>query len=335
MVPSEANRSKISVGVIGAAGFTGGESLRLLLNHPEVDIAFAFSRSQAERPIAAVHRDLEGETDLIFSAQWHTKVDALILCLGHGESKSFLAENEIPESVKIIDLTNDFRVDHKLIGLTNRQFVYGLPELNRQSIRTANAIANPGCFATCLQLALLPAVEAGWVESDIHISAVTGATGAGQKLMSTTAFSWRDNNFSSYKVMTHQHLDEIYHNLDQLNDAFDRDIHFIPYRGNFSRGIFATTYFQSDKSLSDWIEHYQAWYALHPFTHVSSVEINLKQVVNTNKALVHLQKHDNQIVITSTIDNLLKGAAGQAIQNLNLLFDFPEETGLSIKPSAF
>lgn len=327
--------NSISVGIIGAAGYTGGELLRLLVHHPNVEIAYAYSRSQAERPISAVHRDLEGDTELAFSGSWHTKIDAMILCLGHGESKVFIGENEIPESVKIIDLTADFRKATTLEEGHGRKYVYGLPELNRNQIRMANAIANPGCFATCIQLALLPAVEANWVEGDIHVSAITGATGAGQKLSSTSHFPWRDNNMSTYKVMTHQHLEEMYHHLDQLNDRFDSEILFIPHRGNFSRGIFATSYFKSERPLSEWIEHYQAWYALHAFTHVSSHEINLKQVVNTNKALVHLQKHDKYIVVTSAIDNLLKGAVGQAVQNLNLMFDLEEETGLNLKASSF
>jgi len=219
--------------VVGAAGYTGGELFTIAHKSPNIEISYAHSRSQAERPISAVHRDLEGDTEMVFSSSWHTKVDALILCLGHGESKIFIAENEIPESVKIIDLTADFRRATTVEEGYGRKYIYGLPELNRNQIRMANAIANPGCFATCIQLALLPAVEAGWVESDIHVSAITGSTGAGQKPSSTSHFPWRDNNMSSYKVMTHQHLDEMYHHLDQLSDNFDRDILFIPYRGKF------------------------------------------------------------------------------------------------------
>jgi N-acetyl-gamma-glutamyl-phosphate reductase len=309
--------------------------LRLLTHHSHIEIVYAYSRSQAERPISAVHRDLEGESTLNFSADWHTDVDAIVLCLGHGESRKFLEEHNIPKDIPLIDLTADFRRDGITPSLEGRSFVYGLPELNRNSIRMAKSIANPGCFATCIQLGLLPAVESGWIEGEVHVSAITGATGAGQKLSSTSHFPWRDNNISSYKVMTHQHLDEIYHHMDQLNPTFDQPIRFIPYRGNFSRGILATTYFKSERSIQEWAELYQARYALHPFTHVSAVEINLKQVVNTNKALVHVQKQGDQLIVSSCIDNLLKGASGQALQNLNLMLGLPEEAGLGLKASAF
>lgn len=323
---------QISIGIIGAAGYTGGEMIRLLLHHPNFEIAYAYSRSQAERPISAVHRDLEGECSLNFSGSWHTDIDAMVLCLAHGESKSFLEANVLPKDLPVIDLTADFRTQ---ADFGERSFVYGLPEYYRNELRTAKSVANPGCFATAISLGLLPAVENGWLTQDVHISAITGATGAGQKLSASSHFPWRDNNISSYKVMTHQHLKEIRHQARFVQADFDQDLLFIPYRGNFSRGILATLYFKTDREIQEWVQLYQARYALHPFTHISSVEVNLKQVVNTNKALIHLQKHDDYLVITSVIDNLLKGAAGQAVQNLNLLFDLEETTGLTLKASAF
>jgi N-acetyl-gamma-glutamyl-phosphate reductase len=256
----------------------------------------------------------------------------MVLCLAHGESKSFLEANVLPKDLPVIDLTADFRTQ---ADFGERSFVYGLPEYHRNELRTAKSVANPGCFATAISLGLLPAVENGWLTQDVHISAITGATGAGQKLSASSHFPWRDNNISSYKVMTHQHLKEIRHQARFVQADFDQDLLFIPYRGNFSRGILATLYFKTDREIQEWVQLYQARYALHPFTHISSVEVNLKQVVNTNKALIHLQKHDDYLVITSVIDNLLKGAAGQAVQNLNLLFDLEETTGLTLKASAF
>ena len=318
---------KISVGIIGGAGYTGGELLRILLNHPHADVAFVHSKSQAGKPLHHVHTDLLGDTELVFSSQI-TDTDVLFLCSGHGESRRFLAENTIAPTTKIIDLSTDFRDE-------SDGFVYGLPELQREKIKIANRIANPGCFATCIELALLPLAKAGLLNHDVHVSAVTGSTGAGQALSNSTHFSWRTNNVSVYKVFTHQHLTEIKKSVEKLQPDFGRAIRFIPYRGNYSRGIMANVYTNYDGTLADAVDLYQNYYASHPFTHLSLQAIDLKQVVNTNKCLIALEKHDEQLLITSIIDNLTKGASGQAVQNMNLLFGLPEDTGLKLKATAF
>ena len=318
---------KISVGIIGGAGYTGGELLRILVNHPHVNIGFVHSKSQAGKPLHHVHTDLLGDTDLVFSSEI-ADTDVLFLCSGHGESRRFLAENTIAPTTKIIDLSTDFRDE-------SEGFVYGLAELQREKIKIANRIANPGCFATSIELALLPLAKAGLLKHDVHVSAITGSTGAGQALSDTTHFSWRTNNVSVYKAFTHQHLTEIKMSVGKLQPDFGRAIRFIPYRGNYTRGIMANVYTNYDGTLSEAIDLYQNYYETHPFTHLSPQPIDLKQVVNTNKCLIALEKHDDQLLITSIIDNLTKGASGQAVQNMNLCFGLPEDAGLKLKAAAF
>jgi N-acetyl-gamma-glutamyl-phosphate reductase len=320
--------SSIKVGIIGAAGYTGGELLRILINHPSAEIVFANSQSQAGKPAHDTHTDLLGDTDLVFTSELpFDKVDVLFLCSGHGQSKKFLEENAVPGSVKIIDLSTDFRDE-------SEGFVYGLPELNRERIKSADKVANPGCFATTIQLALLPLAKAGLL-SEIHVSAITGSTGAGQALSSSTHFSWRNNNISIYKAFTHQHLTEIGQSLRQLQDDFAEDINFIPYRGNFTRGIMANIYLNYEGSLEDAKRLFSNYYAEHPFTHISEKPIDVKQVVNSNKCILELQKQGKKLLITSITDNLLKGASGQAVQNMNLMFGIDENTGLKLKTISF
>jgi N-acetyl-gamma-glutamyl-phosphate reductase len=321
---------KINIGIIGGAGYTGGELLRILLNHPQVNINFVHSKSQAGKPVYSTHSDLVGDTDLLFTdIMPFDEVQAIFLCSGHNESKKFLAENTLPESLKIIDLSTDFRDQ-------SNGFVYGLPELQRDLIKTATKIANPGCFATSIELALLPLANAGVLNEDVHVSAVTGSTGAGQSLSATTHFSWRNNNISIYKAFTHQHLKEINQSIKTLQPSFGKSVNFIPYRGNFSRGIMANVYTKFAGTIEEAKELYKNYYASHPFTHLSeAAEIDLKQVVNTNKCIIHLEKHDDNLLITSIIDNLSKGASGQAVQNLNLVFGLEETTGLKLKSVGF
>lgn len=324
----------IKVGIIGGAGYTGGEAIRLLLNHPDVKLAFVQSTSNGGNLLSDVHTDLLGETDMRFSPEISEHVDAVLLCVGHGDARKFLENNPLPQSIRVIDLSQDFRLkDSSSIG--ERSFVYGLPEMNRERIRSASNIANPGCFATCLQLGLLPLAAAGLLESEIHISAATGSTGAGQKLAATSHFSWRANNISVYKSFEHQHLNEIGESIHALQPSFDSDINFIPYRGDFTRGIYATIYTDSDLTAEQAEELYTEYYRNAAFTFVSRGPINLKQVVNTNKCFVHVEKHGDKLMINSQIDNLLKGASGQAVQNLNLMFGLDEKSGLRLKPSAF
>ncbi len=324
----------IKVGIIGGAGYTGGEAIRLLLNHPDVKLAFVQSTSNGGNLLSDVHTDLLGETDMRFSPEISEQVDAVLLCVGHGDARKFLENNPLPQSIRVIDLSQDFRLkDSCSIG--ERSFVYGLPEMNRERIRSASNIANPGCFATCLQLGLLPLAAAGLLESEIHISAATGSTGAGQKLAATSHFSWRANNISVYKSFEHQHLNEIGESIHALQPSFDSDINFIPYRGDFTRGIYATIYTDSDLTAEQAEELYTEYYRNAAFTFVSRGPINLKQVVNTNKCFVHVEKHGDKLMINSQIDNLLKGASGQAVQNLNLMFGLDEKSGLRLKPSAF
>ncbi len=325
---------KINLGIIGAAGYTGGELIRILLNHPNAEIAFAHSKSQAGKPVYATHTDLLGDTELVFSGEEiqdllnSESLTVIFLCSGHGESKKFLDANKVPDSVKIIDMSTDFRDE-------SNGFVYGLPELQKEKIKVATKVANPGCFATSIELALLPLAQANLLMDDVHVSAVTGSTGAGQSLSTTTHFSWRNNNASIYKAFTHQHLTEIRMSVTKLQEGFNRKINFIPYRGDFTRGILANVYTPYDGSLDDAIELYKSYYKPHPFTHVSSPAIDLKQVVGTNKCFIHLEKHDGQLLITSIIDNLTKGASGHAVQNMNLLFGLPEDAGLRLKAAAF
>ncbi len=324
----------IEVGIIGGAGYTAGELIRLLLNHPKVTLNFVYSTSSSGQNLSAIHQDLVGETEFKFSNQINSSVDVLFLCLGHGNSKTFLGNNTFSDHTKIIDLSHDFRLNASA-NFQAKQFIYGLPELNKNKIINANYIANPGCFATAIQLALLPLAAKNMIQSPVHINAVTGATGAGTKPSATTHFTWRDNNFSHYKAFEHQHLSEIKESLIALQETFDSELNFIPNRGNFSRGIFATLYLELEESLEDIISLYESYYKNAPFTIISKNEVHLKQVVNTNKCLLHLTKHNNKLLITSAIDNLLKGASGQAIQNMNLMFGFEEQEGLKLKANYF
>jgi N-acetyl-gamma-glutamyl-phosphate reductase len=324
----------ITVGIIGGAGYTAGELIRILLNHDQVHIDFIYSTSNAGRPVSMIHQDLIGTTDIVFSSKIDPDVDVLFLCLGHGHSRSFLKTYSFSEGTKIIDLSNEFRL-HTHSVFQGREFVYGLPELNKKKIKKAKYIANPGCFATALQLALLPLADQGMLKNDVHINAVTGATGAGVSLSKTTHFAWRDNNFSYYKPFTHQHLGEINQTMHQLQKDFDVDINFMPNRGNFSRGIYGTMYTKFEGNLEGVQKLYQDYYKKAKFTFVSNQELHLKQVVNTNKCLIHLHKYKDKLLITSCIDNLIKGASGQAVQNMNLMCGFAETEGLELKGSYF
>lgn len=321
---------KIKAGIIGGAGYTGGEMLRLLVHHPDVEIAFVHSNSNAGNLVSDVHTDLLGDTSLRFSAEMGA-ADVLFLCVGHGDAGKFLAANPVPAGTRIIDLSQDFR----LAGAHSEGWVYGLPELNREAVRQAEFVANPGCFATCIQLGLLPLAAAGKLRSEVHINATTGSTGAGQSLSATSHFSWRNNNLSVYKAFGHQHLQEIGRSLTQLDAGFEQQLNFIPQRGDFTRGILASIYLDSDLSAQEATALYEAYYAAHPFTHVSHRNIDLKQVVNTNKGLLYVEKHEGKLLIISIIDNLLKGASGQAVQNMNLMFGLDERQGLRLKATAF
>ena len=325
---------KINIGIVGAAGYTGGELLRILINHPVANLVFAHSKSQGGKPVYGTHTDLLGDTELLFTNQNTNELvnepnlDVVFLCSGHGESKKFLSENTIPESLKIIDLSTDFRNQ-------SDGFVYGLPELQKEKIKTATRIANPGCFATSIELALLPLADLNLLKADVHVSAITGSTGAGQALSNTTHFSWRNNNISIYKAFTHQHLTEINMTLRALQNDFDTNIHFVPYRGDFARGIMANVYTPFEGTIEGAKKLFTDYYARHPFVAISEADIDLKQVVNTNKCIIQLQKHNGQLLITSVIDNLVKGASGQAVQNMNLMFELPEDMGLRLKAAAF
>jgi N-acetyl-gamma-glutamyl-phosphate reductase len=323
-------KNKIQAGIIGAAGYTGGETLRLLINHPRVEITFTQSRSQAGLPVTSVHKDLLGESDLIFS-DGLSKADVIFLCLGHGESLKFIRENQIPAETKIIDLSQDFRL--KTVN-TPHNFLYGLPELNREEIKKSNHIANPGCFATAIQLGLLPLASRNKLGA-IHTTGITGSTGAGQKLQETTHFNWRANNISAYKTLNHQHLLEIRQSIIQLQAGFKSEINFVPWRGDFTRGIFVTSVLKSEYTLNEIYQLYQEYFSGHPFTFVSENPIDLKMVQNTNKCLIQIEKQGDSIAIHSCIDNLLKGASGQAVQNMNLMFGLSETTGLHLKSQAF
>ncbi len=329
----------IKIGILGAAGYTGGELIRLLVNHPEAEIIFANSESNAGNLVADVHEGLLGDTDLRFTdAMPFDEVDVVFFCFGHGKSEAFLKEHAIPEHVKIIDLAQDFR-----IAAPTHDYVYGLPEIHKEQICKCQHLANPGCFATCIQLGLLPLAKAGLLTHDVAVNAITGSTGAGQKPVSTTHFSWRTDNMSIYKVFTHQHLHEIRQSLTELQGSLEASIDFIPYRGDFARGIFCTEVVKFDgeegtptnPTAEQLAEMYRTFYADAAFTHYIDKALDLKQVVNTNKALVHIDKFGNKAVITCIIDNLLKGAVGQAVQNMNLMFGIDEKAGLGLKANAF
>ena len=326
------HHKKIRVGIVGGAGYTGGELLRILVNHPDVFITFIHSTSNAGKPVYEVHTDLFGDTDIKFAEEISTDIDTLFLCVGHGDAKKFLDSHIIPARIKVIDLSQDFRL--KPVGLPSN-FTYGLPELNREAIRTARNIANPGCFATCLQLGLLPLAANKVLNNEVHITATTGSTGAGQGLSATSHFTWRNDNLSVYKAFEHQHLNEIGQSINQLQPDFNKAINFIPYRGDYTRGIIASIYTESDLTEVEALELYEAYYEHHPFTHLTSKNIDLKQVVNTNKCFLQVKKHGNKLFIVSIIDNLLKGASGQAVQNMNLVFGLEETAGLKLKAIGF
>jgi N-acetyl-gamma-glutamyl-phosphate reductase len=322
---------KIKAGIVGGAGYTGGEMLRLLVNHPSVEIVFVHSNSNEGNLISDVHTDLVGDTDLRFTGTLTPDIDVLFLCVGHGDARKFLDANPIDKNIKIIDLSQDFRLN----AAAGADWVYGMPEINKEKIKTASYIANPGCFATAIQLGLYPLAAKGFLKGEVHINATTGSTGAGQSLAATSHFSWRNNNLSVYKAFDHQHLNEIGERLLQLDPEFNAGLNFIPQRGDFTRGILAAMYLETHLSETEAQELYTDFYKDAAFTHVSQKNIDLKQVVNTNKCLIHVKKHGNKLFIVSTIDNLLKGASGQAVQNMNLMFGLEERQGLRLKASAF
>ncbi|MEY3348075.1 MAG: hypothetical protein RLY46_114 [Bacteroidota bacterium] len=325
-------KATIRTGIIGGAGYTGGELIRLLLEHPFAEISFVHSKSNAGNKIHQVHEDLIGSTELCFTDQLSQEIDVLFLCLGHGESIKFLQENAINPKTKIIDLANDFRLKENA-QQGSRTFVYGLPELNIEKIQSADNIANPGCFATAIQLGLLPLAEKGLL-NEVYTTGITGSTGAGQSLSSTSHFSWRANNIQAYKTLSHQHLGEIHQSLQQLK-ASNASVNFVPWRGDFTRGIFVSSTMDCKMSLEEANAIFEAYYQLHPFTIVANNQISMKQVVNTNKAVVYIEKQGNKLVVHSAIDNLLKGASGQAVQNMNILFGLDQTSGLQLKSSAF
>ncbi len=326
---------KVRVGIVGGAGYTGGELIRLLINHPFVTIAFVNSKSNAGKPVSSVHGDLIGNTDLQFSSELSADIDALFLCLGHGDASKFLAANDIANTIKIIDLSNDFRIAENKI-FKNKSFVYGLPELDKDAIKNAGNVANPGCFATTIQLGLLPLAKEGFL-GEIHTTGITGSTGAGQSMSATSHFSWRANNIQAYKTLTHQHVGEIVQSLSQLQPGFTQQgaLNFVPWRGDFTRGIFVSSQVSCDLSAGSLFELYDDYYKDHPFTHISKDPIFLKQVVNTNKCVIQIEQVGTKVVIHSAIDNLLKGASGQAVQNMNLMFGLDETAGLQLKANFF
>ncbi len=327
---------KIRAGIIGGAGYTGGELIRILLNHPGASLVFVNSKSNAGKPVSSIHSDLLGDTDMIFADDFSEPVDVLFLCVGHGEARKFLETNPIAENIRVIDLSQDYRLHTggERPELLGKKFVYGLPELNEQEIIRAAHIANPGCFATVIQLGLLPLAKAGLL-SQVYTTGITGSTGAGQGMSATAHFSWRANNIQAYKTLTHQHLDEIGQSLQQLQPEGAIDINFVPWRGDFTRGIFISSQLTCDLPLEDLQKMYEDFYQDQPFTFVSKTPIFLKQVVNTNKCLIQLEKDGNRLVVHSAMDNLLKGASGQAVQNMNLMFGFKANTGLRLKAAFF
>jgi len=323
-------KKNIRIGIVGGAGYTAGELIRILLYHPNADLKYIQSSSNNGQPVTSIHRDLFGETDLKFSEIDLNKVDLLFLCSGHGKSLEYMAETSLPKHVKIIDMSHDFRLKR-----AGNSFIYGLPELNRKEILSASHIANPGCFATGIQLALLPLAASGMICDDLHVNAITGSTGAGQAPTKTSHFSWRDNNLSVYKAFEHQHLGEICESLEQAQPGLNHSLHFIPVRGNHTRGIFTMAYTRFNGSLVEAKKLYTDYYQAHPFVHLVDENPDLKQVVNTNKCLLYFEKHGDQLMIISCIDNLLKGASGQAVQNMNLMFGVDEKAGLNLKAVAF
>lgn len=326
-------KEKLKIGIIGGAGFAAGELIRILLQHPYVKIKFVQSSSQAGKKVAYLHPDLEGECDLVFTDLWDPDVDVIFLCKGHGRSRAILEQNQMLKHVKVIDLSQDFRLKEDREGPGGRSFVYGLPELNREVIRKSDSIANPGCFATSITLALLPLAED--CHSDIHIHAITGSTGAGQNLSVTSLFSWRDNNISTYKVFEHQHIHEINETLRQANPSFGSTLFMVPVRGNYTRGIFTTLYTKTHLSGEEIRNRYKRYYEGHPFIRINGGELYLKKVVNTNNVFISIRKHGDMVFIESILDNLVKGASGQAVQNMNIMFGMEETTALNMKSSAY
>jgi N-acetyl-gamma-glutamyl-phosphate reductase len=327
---------KIKIGIAGAAGYTGGELIRILVNHPFASVEFVHSKSNAGNLVSKVHQDLFGETDLLFTSEMHDNIDVLFLCMGHGESKKFLDANKISDKIKIVDLSQDFRLK-KNARNGDREFVYGLPEINRDCIKAANNIANPGCFASSIQFGLLPLAKAGLLNT-IYTTGITGSTGAGQSLTSSSHFSWRANNIQAYKTLSHQHLNEITESLNQLQNGFSNgggQLNFVPWRGDFTRGIFISSQLDCDLPQQELTDMYKSFYDGHPFVHVSDDTIFLKQVVNTNKCIIQVEKVGSKLVVHSILDNLLKGASGQAVQNMNLMFGIEETAGLKLKANAF
>lgn len=324
---------KIKAGIVGGAGYTGGEMIRLLLNHPAVIISFIHSTSKAGNPVSKIHADLVGETDLVFTDTLQSDIDVLFLCVGHGDANKFLTANTIADHIKVIDLSQDFRLS-PASQIGNRSFVYGLPELNKTTIESANNIANPGCFATAIQLGLLPLAKAG-ILGDVYTTGITGSTGAGQGLSATSHFSWRANNIQAYKSLQHQHINEIHQSLQQLQGNDGMYVNFVPWRGDFTRGIYISSIIDCGLPIDEVRRIYSDYYKNSPFTHVSETMIDLKQVVNTNKCLIYIEKQGTKIVVHSAIDNLLKGACGQAVQNMNLLFNIDESAGLKLKATGF
>jgi len=343
-------KEAVKVGIIGGAGYKGGELIRLLIHHPGVSVSFIHSRSNAGKQVHTVHQDLLGDSDIKFSGELNDDVDVLFLCLGHGESKKFLEENNIAEKIKVIDLANDFRLNKDAsyqLPITGngkqatRNFIYGLPELNKDKIKTAENVANPGCFATTIQLGLLPLAKAGLLK-EVYTTGITGSTGAGQSLTATSHFSWRENNIQAYKTLTHQHLGEIHESLHQLQNSFPPSpngdglgVSFVPWRGDFTRGIFVSSQIRCDESLVELNKLYEDFYTGQPFTHVTKEPVFLKQVVNTNKCIIQLEKAGSVLAVHSVADNLLKGASGQAVQNMNLMFGLDETAGLNLKANYF
>ncbi|MDX1617823.1 MAG: N-acetyl-gamma-glutamyl-phosphate reductase [Balneolaceae bacterium] len=325
----------INTGIVGGGGYTAGELIRLLLNHPDTNLDFVYSRSQGGRPITSVHQDLVGEIDLSFSQSVNPEVDVIFLCMGHGNSRPFLNDHPLPEDIKVIDLSRDFRLKEDSNPGNGHHFVYGLPELNYDDIKSSQLVANPGCFATAIQLSLLPLAAEQLLGDAVHIHAVTGSTGAGQSPRDTTHFSWREGNVSIYKPFTHQHLDEIVQSIRSLQPGFENNLNFIPMRGNFTRGIFVTAYTRCDLSADEAADLYDDFYGNAKFTHTSREPLHLKQVVNTNKCILHVDKQGENLLVTAIIDNLLKGASGQAVHNMNLMLGLAEESGLQLKSTYF
>lgn len=330
---NDTNVKRLKAGIIGGAGYTGGELIRILINHPNVEISFVQSNSNAGKQVSSVHADLTGETNLSFADDFHNNIDVLFLCVGHGDAKKFLEEAPALKGVRIIDVSQDFRLS-KNAEFKDRKFVYGLPELNKEEIKSAENIANPGCFATAIQLGLLPLAKAGLLK-DIYTTGITGSTGAGQSLSATTHFSWRANNISAYKTLTHQHLHEIEESLTKLQPGKPVDLSFVPWRGDFTRGIFISSQMNCDLTADEITSLYKEYYKDEVFTALSDHPIFLKQVINTNKCLIQLEKVGNKLVVHSIIDNLLKGASGQAVENMNLMFGLKETLGLRLKANYF